>query len=250
MKKLLKLLPIFVLFCFAGILHAQSYTIPQASAYGAGVNINAIYTSNQTAGNTNIVGTGFCPGPGCTSSACQSSAVADNAGSHGGTGNNTYIMDQNSAAAQIVCTAIGRAFGITATTGNNTTTTTTATANFQVTFAIEVNGLGASPSKESQGVSSGSGLGSVATAGSCTSGDFVIAYVYSNSQPSAGSGWTAIGTPADNQIAEWQKVTGTGIITATWSGAGTVTGASIVCYKPTAASSKVCTLSTMGAGPC
>jgi len=211
------------------------YTIVQNSPYQAAVAVSGALSVNQTSGNTNIGGTAFCPNAGCSSATCPTSSFTDNAGSHGGSGNNTYTADQNSSAAALVCVDLGRAFNITNTTSTNTVTATTSGASYQVTVAVEVNGLGVSPSLESVGSGSSASLTTVSTSGSCTAGDFAISYWYSNTQPSAGSGWTAIDTPFANQIMIWQVVGSTGVVTATVSGTGATTGGAIACYKPTAA---------------
>jgi hypothetical protein len=239
MKRALLLL----VFVFLVARAKGAYVIVQSSGYHP-TNTTDVLASNQTAGNTNIVAVAFCPNVGCTSATCQTTSLADTKG------NSPYVMDQNAASTQILCVDIGRFFNIAATIVANTVTQTVSGTPFYTNGqAIEVSGLGTSPSFESSGTNSGSGLTSASTGGSCTAGDFAISYWYSNNQPSAGSGWTPIGTPGSNQVLMWQTVGSTGIVTATVTGTGTLTGGSVVCYKPTAVvAATTSSLVLLGAG--
>jgi hypothetical protein len=209
--------------------------IVQNSPYSATGVSTAALSTNQTLGNANFVATNYCSQGACGVTGCNGTAsVTDNAGSHGGSGNNTYTLDSNSTANETVCVDLARSFNITSTTSTNTITVTlNGTDFFQRTFAFEVSGLGV-PALDSTGVtSSASPITSVATSGSCNAGDFAWAMFASGANMTAGAGWTAVGSPTQNQVVEWQTVLAAGVVTATVTGGSGNSGAAIACYNPT-----------------
>lgn len=240
MKNLRRFAACLVIALATAVAVYAAFTLVQSSVYGAITTTTAPLTSNQTAGNTNLVGINFCQFSNCATTACNLiSSVTDNAGSAGGSGNNTYVIDLNSSSSQNLCVGFARAVNITHTTSTNTVTAAVSgTPFYQRNFSIEVSGLGTSPTLHTSGInSSGAGLGSVSTTSACSVGDFAWAFFASTASLTAGTGWTTIGTPStSNQVAEWQTVSSAAVVTATASGTTGSTGAAVVCYTPNSSS--------------
>jgi hypothetical protein len=236
----LKLAPIFTLLFLLSPCAWATFTVPNNSGYTG--TTTAAYAGTQTSGNVNIGISAYCANGSCISGTCATGNFSDSPGA------NTWANDVGNGATETVCVQVGHAFNINSSSSNVVTCPNS--TFFPVCGAIEVNGLGSSPTKESQGITSGTAINSVATAGSCTSGDFAVAAFYSGNTGAAGSGWTQVGTPASHFLMEWQTVSGTGTVTATATGNTGGSGASVVCYKPSGGTVKVCAVSLLGAGPC
>lgn len=229
------------------IAHAcfgQTYSIVNSSPYNAtdtsgGIISTGVLSGNSVSGDSLFISAAACLNPGC-SSTTTTVAFTDNAGSHGAGGNNTYTTDAQFPASQSYAAALGRSFNVSTTTSVLTGSATPSQGpNFAFAFEIEVSGLGVSPTLESTGQNQqGSGATmALSTSGSCTINDFAWFYIVSAVAPSLPSGWTAVGTPANAAETAWIKVTGTGVLTANFTGLTSTTAGAIACYAPTPAGS-------------
>ena len=177
-----------------------------------------------------------CPTSTCTT-ATQTSTFTDDAGSHGAGGNNTYVTDLQ-ARALGYDTIIGHAYNVATTTSGLVVTITgmSDSYNFYTSVAIDVSGLSVSPTLHSTGhvqQSSGASITAI-TSGSCSVGDFAWTYAATGGAgtPVLPGGWTAIGITANNQIAGWQTVAGSGTLSAAFTGLDSTSAAGIACYAP------------------
>ena len=221
-----------------------SFTLVQSGPYGTNPTTTDTLPSAQTAGDTILVVSNWC-----TNSSCNGSTTCGGFNVYDQQQENQYRFDAiTTGSSNPGCNAIASAGNIVANASSNQIHAFAETAggnNYQNVYAIEVSGLGTAPVLEGYAMGNLLTQTSIATGASCTAGDFAWAWFSSGTQPTVGSGWTQIGTPANGGLAEWQTVASTGTVTATTaSGAGGL--AMVACYKPNSSGFRVVNVSPQG----
>lgn len=239
MKRLFILLAFVASLCCVGNVSAQiTYTTRKASHQNGGAGATSVATiTGQVLGNTNLVAVEWCGDSGCNAStAAQTFTVTDGAG-------NSYTSDKrvDTTVSQKLAIAILHSSSIATSASNLLTLTITGGTPFYAIITVsEWSGiLNVSPQDQTGSVDTANGTASPLSipAGGATTlaAEVVFAFGHSgnlNPTLSAGSGYTIINQPANQDADEYQIVSAIATYTATFTYSGTASQmGALVTYK-------------------